>query len=250
MPFFDHFEIDIVSALAEQLVTAFEQLDQGALTDENIAQVPNEQGVYQLYWNGVLVYVGKADSLSSRLESHRSKITGRQNIDVANMTFKCLTIHPNWTALAPEESLIRHYKGQGLCAWNGISFGPHDPGRSRETTNKPPQGFDAQFPIRHDWPCTGINAGDWNAAALLRKLKDELPYCLRYEAAQIGGHPDYNNAIVHVPRSGMNADQLLGLIAQSLPRGWQATRFPSHMILYKETTVYLHGTIIWPTTDQ
>ena len=41
------------------------------------------------------------------------------------------------------------------------------------------------------------------------------------------------------------ATELLRLIAQALPE-WQATAFPSHMILYKEDRAYVHGKIISP----
>ncbi len=246
MPFVDHFEIDIISALTEQLVAAFDKLEPGALNEDNLKQIPTAQGVYELFLNNQLVYVGKAANLRSRLDDHRWKILGRQNIDITHVTFKCLTVHPNWTALAPEVSLINYHKAQGLAAWNGISFGPHDPGRPRETTNKPPDGFDAQFPIRHDWVPEGVDAGNWNAAKLLRTMKHRLPYCLRYQDLVGGGHNDYNNTEVHVPEAGMTAEALLRLIAQSLPPGWQATRFPSHMILYKENTHYIHGVRIWP----
>ena len=43
----------------------------------------------------------------------------------------------------------------------------------------------------------------------------------------------------------MPAEELLKLITQNLP-GWQATRFPGHMILYKERRAYDHGKVIWP----
>jgi hypothetical protein len=43
----------------------------------------------------------------------------------------------------------------------------------------------------------------------------------------------------------MTATEILRLIAQALP-GWQATKFPSHMILYKEQRTYAHGKTIWP----
>jgi hypothetical protein len=101
----------------------------------------------------------KADRLANRLREHRFKISGRQNIGVTEMGFKCLFIHRNWTALAPEDSLIKHYReaGQGQCAWNGNGFGPHDPRRDRETTEKRPDGFDNQYPIRRDWKCDWLN---------------------------------------------------------------------------------------------
>lgn len=249
MPFFRHFEIDIVAALAEQLVTAFEELEQGALSQANIGLVPEEQGVYQLYRNGTLVYVGKADNLRSRLTQHRRKITGRRNIEIDEITFKCLTIHKNWTAFAPENSLIDHYKTQpGLCEWNGNGFGIHDPGRERETTNKHPDGFDSQFPIKEDWLCIAVEAGNWNVRDLLVRIKAELPFLLRYEAPvnYRAGHNEYNAVNVAIPQNGLPVTEILRLITGQLP-GWQATRFPSHMILYKEHRDYTHGTIILQT---
>lgn len=248
MPFFDHFDIDLVSALAEQLTAAFEKLKPAALTDKNVELVPTDQGVYHLFRKGVLVYVGKAENLKKRLSEHRFKIMGRRNINTKEMTFTCLTVPRNWTALAPESALIAHYKGKpGNCEWNGNSFGSHDPGRDRETTNKPPDGFDAQFPIRHDWPCSGVVARDWNVRELLMQIKSELPFDLRYQVTDTkkyrDGHADYNNVKLNVPATGMPVDELLRLVTRALP-GWQATRFPSHMILYKESKDYTHGTVI------
>jgi hypothetical protein len=247
LPFFAHFEIDLVSALAEQLVLAFDRLEQGALTLPNISYVPAEQGVYQLFRNEFLVYVGKADNLRSRIAQHLSKIMGRRNIQAEEMAFKCLTVHKNWTALAPENSLIAHYKLQpGLCEWNGNGFGIHDPGRERETTNKPPDGFDSQFPIKENWQCAGVIAKVWNIRDLLIQIKEELPFLLRYQVEKHhrSGHLDYNNKPVSAPESGLAVTDLLTSITRELP-GWQSTRFPSHMILYKEQRDYVHGTVIW-----
>jgi hypothetical protein len=248
--FYAHFEIDIISALSSQLVTAFSKLDVGPLITDEINALPKGQGVYKLYHHGSLVYVGKAGSLKKRLGEHRYKISGRQNIDVADMGFKCLFVHRNWTTLAPEDSLIKHYReaGEGECAWNGNGFGPHDPGRNRETTNKDPKGFDAQCPIRQDWTCDWIKAGEWNTAKLLKLIKAGLPYLLRYQTAKQKSkepHADYKDLTVMILQNDMNASDLLKAIAQALP-GWQATAFPSHMILYKEHRTYTHGHSIWP----
>lgn len=165
------------------------------------------------------------------------------------MAFTCLTVSKNWTTLAPEASLINYYKNEpGGCEWNGKSFGPHDPGRNREQTNKPPFGFDSQFPIRDDWPCGNVTAGKWNARDLLVLMEAELPYDLRFQVVNKkkyrDGHPEYNNAAVVVPAPGMPANELLRLITEQLP-GWQATSFSSHMILYRESREYIHGTVIW-----
>jgi Eco29kI restriction endonuclease len=243
-----HFEIDIVSALSSQLVAAFSMLDLGPLTSDEVNSLPKGQGVYKLYHHGSLVYVGKSDSVKKRLGEHKHKISGRLNIDVADMGFKCLLVHPNWTTLAPENSLIKYYRKarEGECAWNGNGFGPHDPGRERETTNKAPDGFDAQYPIRQDWLCDWIKAGEVNAAELLKAIKGGLPYLLRYQTAK--SHEPraaYQDLTVTVPQDDMSARDLLRTIAQALP-GWQATAFPSHMILYKEHRTYTHGLVIWP----
>ncbi len=73
-------------------------------------------------------------------------------------------------------------------------------------------------------------------------MKKELPFLLRYQQSST----DYENASVTVPDPGMAAAELLGLIAAALPAGWQATRFPSHMILYKKIREFQYGTIIHP----
>lgn len=246
MKYHDKFEINIVEALSSQLVAAFEVLDRGELSERVVKSIPADQGVYQLFKGDTLVYIGKSGNLRKRLNDHFKKISGRNNISVTEMSFKCLSVHPNWTALAPEETLIRYFKERrsGDCEWNGNSFGPHDPGRNRETTNKPPQGFDAQYPIREDWLCKDILPGSWNGSELLRKLKSELPYLLRYQT--IGslkkGHPDYNNASIHILNTSTAVD-ILTEIARQLPN-WQATVFPSHMILYRETKSYDYGRIL------
>lgn len=249
MPFYRQFDLDIVSALRDQLIRAFSELQPGPLNQKNIGTVPDEAGVYQLYHVHGVVYVGKTDDLRKRLKEHREKISGRRNIRLTDVAFTCLSVRSNIHAVS-ESSLIKHYTSiPGACSWNGNGFGPHDPGRRREETNKPPDGFDAQFPIRDDWPLAGIKPGHWNCNELLQALKSQLPYLLRYESKTKNrlkeGHPDYNRKVVHVPRRGMAARDLLRLIAQNLP-GWQATSFPSHLILYQERRRYEHGTVIWP----
>lgn len=250
MPYFDRFEIDIISALSSQLVTAFEKLEVGPLSVDVLKSLDAGKGVYQLFHKGALVYVGQAESLKKRLEEHREKISGRRNIRVDEMGFKCLYVHPNWTALAPEDALIKYHRklGKGTCPWNGNGFGPHDPGRERETTNKPVEGFDATYKIRDDWPCSWIKSGEYSAYDLLKSLKRGLPYLLRFAGAEPKStkpHPDLLSATIKVPSEGMLARELLKLVAKKLP-GWQATVFPGHMILYRENRPYEHGDTIWP----
>lgn len=242
MAFFDFFDLDLARALREQLVEAFEVLEEASLNQQTIAQVPRERGVYQLYHAGQLVYVGKAASLRTRLVNHFRKISGRTNIDIADMTFKCLWMSPNWTTLAPEAQLIELYGLQGTASWNGNGFGPNDPGQGRDERNDPPSAFDESYPIRSDWPCTSVNAGNWGVLELLTALKTELPFLLRFERP----NADYEGVSVTVPEAGMSASELLRLATQAMPPGWQATRFPSHMILYKRIRPFQYGTVIYP----
>jgi hypothetical protein len=251
MPFYDEFDLDLNLALSTQLRAKFDTLTPAALTVENLTTLPRVQGVYNLLHRGAIVYIGKADSLPARLSQHLIKIGGRQNISVEDMEFKCLSVSRNWTTFAPEDSLIRHHKEGGMSPWNGMGFGNNDPGRKRDLTEQPSDGFDMRYPIKHEWPCDWVEAGDWRVLDLLVSLKDRLPYLLRYQTDTDGtdqvhytkGHPEHRSATVRVPTTGMAADALVGLVARSMP-GWLGTRFPSHMILYKEppTTRYRYGT--------
>ena len=249
MPCFREFEIDIVSALRLQLVDAFEKLDLGPLSKELVESLPDGQGVYLLHHGSYLVYVGKSENLKKRLTGHRRKISGRHGIGVGDIYFKCLFLHKNWATLAPEASLIKYYSSSESSAeWNGNGFGTHDPGRNRETTDQQPQGFDARYPIRDDWPCDWVQAGDWNCHELLLSLKEKLPFLLRFEKvgkSPKGSHPDYKDLSISVPENGMPARNLLRLILRHLPE-WQATVFPGHMILYKESNSYIHGEVLKP----
>lgn len=248
MAFQADFDLDIPRALHSQLITVFEGLDTaplGKVLGGDLA-VSSSAGVYGLYLRHTLVYVGKARNLIRRLAKHRFKISGRHKITIDDMEFKCITVHRNWNAYAPESILIGHYRSEDLCEWNGSGFGPNDPGRNRETTNKPPDGFDAQYPIRSDWPCDWIEPGRHGILDLLISLKEGLPYLLRYQIDSPSyrtGHRDFANNAVHVPVDNIPAADALRLIVQQLP-GWQATEFPSHLILYKENRGYGYGAVI------
>jgi len=242
MAFCAYFDIDLPRALREQLVEALAQVETGALTASNLDEVPLSRGVYQLYLFGELVYVGKASRLRTRLTKHLHKIQGRSGLDLATVSFKCLWMSPNWITLAPESQLIALYKAQGTAIWNGNGFGPNDPGAGREDRNKPPALFDQLYPIRESWPCDFISPGNWDVRTLLLRMKKNLPFLLRFQKSS----PDYTGVSVEIPQGGMPASELLRLVAQALPSGWQATRFPSHMILYNRIRVFQYGTIIYP----
>jgi hypothetical protein len=148
------------------------------------------------------------------------------------------------TAMDVESRLIAHYGAE----WNGSGFGSNDPGRERETTNKPEQGFDARFPIEIDAPVDILQAGDYVVLDALIAIKEALPYTLRYEvtgkgsrAYRLAPHPDYVASKVTIPAGQMTVRTLMRAIVAALPPGWQATEFVSHVILYKEARTYVHG---------
>ncbi len=247
MSYSDHFDLDIPRALHTQLIALLEGLEPELLARLPVLEVPSRIGVYGLFLDGRLVYVGKAGSLSRRLAEHHFKLRGRQNLSDEEVGFVCLTVNPNWAAYAPENILIRHFRAEGLCEWNGNSFGSHDPGRKREETNKPAEGFDQQFPIRDDWPCDWLDAGVYRIIEVLTAMKKRLPYLLRYQtSAGRGwrkGHVDFDGKTVEIPERGKATREVLRLVAAAVP-GWQATVFPSHLILYRESRDYTHGEVL------
>jgi hypothetical protein len=47
---YGEFEFDLPSALLASLVRVFDKMKAAPLTTKSIDSVPNEQGVYQLFW--------------------------------------------------------------------------------------------------------------------------------------------------------------------------------------------------------
>ena len=148
-----------------------------------------------------------------------------------------------------ESRVIAHYGSE----WNGSGFGSNDPGRERETTNKPEQGFDALFPIDIDTPLSILQPGETTVHQALVSLKVALPYTLRYELepGARGSHAyrtrpniDLPASTVTIPDHPLTIREALQFLVRALPNGWQATYFVSHVILYKENRTYTHGTKI------
>ena len=240
------FDLDIPLAVREQLHTALEKLSTDPLDQALIESVPEQQGVYNLFHNNAVAYVGKADNLRVRLNQHWRKIFGRRNISVQDVQFKCLSLGRNWIAIAAEDALIDMYSGQGLCAWNGAGFGIHDPGRNRDDTAVGTRHWDSMHPIREDYRLEEIQAGQYLLLPLLRTVKEALPFNFRYELIGKRGHPDFDGVEVILPKSAPAADELLVSVARALPSGWQLTLFPHQIILYKESKSYQSGRRLFP----
>ncbi len=115
--------------------------------DKNVG--PQASGIYALYFNGTLVYIGKASkemtkskrTLRDRLNEHIGKISGREKITVADMTCRFLTFESEWWVFAAEFALMVHYRPE----WNESGFGSKVPGVGRPGTDRVSR-WDTLFP--------------------------------------------------------------------------------------------------------
>lgn len=250
IPGYVDFEFDLPEALLARLINVLDGMEGTALAPGFLGSIPEAQGVYQLFLDDELVYIGKTDAeagLRKRLERHASKIQHRSVLDPIRVSFKAVRIYV-FTAMDLESQLIRHYGGQARVGWNGSGFGSNDPGRERDTTTYKYDHFDALYPIDIDRPIDLSPPNATSAAEALAALKNVLPYVLRFEGASPRSrrpHPDLEETTVSIAGPApITARNLIETVVAQLPAGWQATQLPSHVILYKEDRAYPQGGII------
>lgn len=251
MEYFEDLEFDLPSALLAQLVDLFERMTPGPLDEEAVLGVPEAQGVYQLFFNGELVYVGKTDAdagLRQRLLRHAKKIRSRRNLHQSQVTFKAVRIYV-FTAMDLEDLLIKHYRHFKIpLAWNLSGFGSNDPGRNRDKSEVKGSHFDSMYPIDLDLGTRVVQAeGDCSAAEVLRQLKDQLAYTVRFQNK--GGkskkpHSDLEQAMVRLLSERNSVLSILRQVKTALGAEWQITALPGYVIIYKEREEYSHGTVI------
>jgi hypothetical protein len=238
------FEFDLPEALLGKLVEAFDGVAPAPLLPAAVSEIPEEQGVYQLFLvkekKPHLVYIGKTDAaagLRVRLSRHATKIQHRLNLDPTKVLFKAVRVYV-FTAVDLETQLIEHYGGTANVSWNGSGFGSNDPGRERDTTTFKPDHFDTQYPIDLARPLAFTPPASDTAASLLRKLKSELPYLIRFELLRKGSreaHPDLERTTVVLDASKPKTpESIICQTVEQLPHGWHATSLPSHVIIYKD----------------
>lgn len=246
---FLEFEFDLPDALLAGLVKTFSRMSAALLARENLVDLPEAQGVYQLLIGDKLVYIGKTDAelgLKKRLERHAWTIQHRHNLDPQQILFKAVRVFV-FTAMDLESQLIRHYDSIGKVAWNNSGFGSNDPGRNRDLTELKPEGFDALYPIDIDRPLDWKLVGSFSAATVLAALKTAVPYTFRFESSSRGSrkpHADLQETQVNIGEQVFTTRSLLTKIISHLPQGWQATTLPSRVIMYKEMRDYSTGEIV------
>ena len=246
---FRAFEFNLPEALLASLVVAFDVMESASLLVDNVALLPDEQGVYQLLYGDRIVYIGKTDAeagLRNRLSRHAWTIQHRVGLDPNLVTFKALRVFV-FTAIDLETQLIRHYGSPSKVAWNNSGFGSNDPGRQRDTTKIKPGGFDDQFPIDLDREITLADVqSEMSVFDVLSLLRNRVPYIVRWETDPLNprkAHPDLDVKI-NLRTAVTTARALFENIVAVLTPGWQATRLPGRVILYRENHDYSAGAVI------
>jgi hypothetical protein len=243
------FKLSITRALADQLAGALEKLQSAPLTDEALRDVRSQPGVYELYLDDKRVYVGKASaSLRTRLLNHLHKLSGRSNIQLQDVSFKCLYVDEDLEASAPEKMLIKMYRNKGGAPWNTNGFGNKDPGRRRDHSLVKSNHFDAHYPINLDLHIESIHPGAYDASEYLNAVKSNLSFNLRFDKSPSSKRV-YSLATVQVPPDELTVRDLIRLAIDALPEGWQATALPGYAILYHEDEAYKSARLVWRKQD-
>lgn len=271
---FKELEFDLPNALLADLVQLFEGMKPQALTAANAAKIPNGQGVYQLFLDRRLVYVGKTDAkagLSDRLVRHAKKITSRLTLDSTKVTFKAVRIYV-FTAMDLERALIDYYsrddddvekikvkarleakleakskvgaKPKSKLAWNNSGFGANDPGRKRDQTVLKKSHFDISYPIDLDVSVTIVKERPNTAAGILSQMRAQLPYKLRFAADASSPklpHRELEETRIPGAVGTLSVRQVLSKVARALGTKWQITALPGYVIVYRERKKYAHG---------
>lgn len=242
---FAFFQFNLPRAVAEHLFNGLDKLQPSPLAIENLqalrafqVEMRSTQGVYVIYEQQSAVYAGKSNDLVERLGEHREKLRARRGIDMGLIGFKALVLDESWSTSANEDLLIGQFKNRSECKWNGTGFGPKDPGKERDTTK--PSWFNNTYPIRDDWPVE--NVPDQAAVGdVLRVLKDQLPFLLRYE--RLGKAAAVPVDLDGIPR---NARAVLVKCAQALGANWQLTLLKFGFILYQDVKEFKFGERLHP----
>ncbi len=137
------FRFNFTKAVQDQFRDQLESQPQRPLAD---AHAPEEPGVYVLYRDGHVVYVGKTPNLSKRLREHANRIMNALGISIEEMSCRHLAVDEEWMAEAAEKLMIQAYEPD----WQGSGFGGHTPGSGRPGLR--PREWDRMFPPKQQQP--------------------------------------------------------------------------------------------------
>ncbi|HCN75991.1 MAG TPA: hypothetical protein DIT13_02205 [Verrucomicrobiales bacterium] len=242
---FEYFHFSLPRAVTEQLVERLAALtatplNESALRELQAFQSRSKtcQGVYVIYHEGAAAYAGKAENTAERLFQHLAKLSGRSGMDMSHVGFKALLLDENWSTSANEDLLIGHFKKLGECRWNGIGFGPKDPGKNRDGSK--PNWFDDTYPVREDYPVGGLSS-EASILEVLAAIKARVPYLFRYEVPVSEG-----SKILRLKMVPQTARDLACHAAAALGDGWQLMLFKNGFTLYKAVKSYEHGIQLHP----
>lgn len=239
---------DFLQTVSVQLKDMLENLNETTLDELSLAEltryqreIGSHQGVYVVHYDGSPKYVGKANNVADRLAQHLTKLSGRKGIDPAAVGYKSLLLDKSMSTAANEDILITLFKAEYDDMWNGVGFGPKDPGQQRDTTK--PGKFDQTYPIIDDYAVEletdehgALRLGDMFAA-----MKDQLPYVFRYDVS--AAELDQSIVLTDPERS---ARHLLQAAVNVLGAGWNGAVISYGMVLYKNAKHYPYGEEIIP----
>lgn len=141
-----HFTFDLDAGIRSQLIEHLNSTPKLAL-ESGVG--PTTSGLYAIYLDGRLVYIGKATktftksgrTLRARLGEHVRKLSERTGSDLSRFQVTYATFDSDWWVVAGEVALIRHL----APPWNDSGFGSKTPGAGRPGTDRISE-FDRLFP--------------------------------------------------------------------------------------------------------
>lgn len=253
-PGYGEYEIDIEEILRQGLPAFLATVAPAPLTAPNVEAIPaRAKGAYMLLLDGHPVYAGKTDTrhgFRDRLGRHYFTVQHRVGLDPARISFKAVRILV-FSSFDVEALLIQETRKSDRTAlrWNDSGFGSNDPGRNREIQE--PADFDKEFPVDIDRSLDVLSPeATMTVHDVLVRLKERLPYLLRYEtdlaangrpSRHTVGHAEARAATMTVPAAPATVRMMLQAVLDALPAGWQVTVFPDRLILYREAQTYRYA---------
>lgn len=240
----NQFRLSITKALSTQLYESIKQLEPAPLTRENLDALvsqaetlglPSRAGVYQIFRQEPgkkreLTYVGKADEpLDERLGKHLFKLSGRRGISIDEISFRCLFVEEDLSAVSPEKMLIKEHLKNGKIVWNNRGFGNNDPGRNRDKTVIKENHFDLEFPIDLDRKISGLTPGHQSLYDVLWAIKKNISFVFRFKQSAL-----YKKTFVTVPKGDMTIDEAFRFVIKHLSGKWQICALLGWAIMYDD----------------